>query len=121
MEFKARHILKSFVLLLLCCVFYTSQGKSNTPVYKDSKNSTLSKAFRNDNAPVNPLIKFNFLAGNREAIPHVHKTSNPVFTPYLIPQTATTCVRCFNFFSGYNDHRYTLRNADFLFPFHAFW
>jgi hypothetical protein len=121
MEFKARHFLRSFILLLLCCVFYTSQGKPNAPAYKDSKNSTLSKAFRNDNAPINPLIKFNLLAGNQEAIRQVHKTNNPVFSAYLMPQTITTCVRCFNFFSGYNDHRYTLRNADFLFPFHAFW
>ncbi|MES2378334.1 MAG: hypothetical protein V4553_17210 [Bacteroidota bacterium] len=121
MEFKASHFLRSFVLLLLCCVFFASQGKSNAPAYKDNKNSTVSKAFRNDSAPVSPLIKFNLLAGNQEAIRQVHKTSNPVFSAYLLPQTITTCVKCFNFFSGYNDHRYTLRNADFLFPFHAFW
>jgi hypothetical protein len=121
MEFKVKHILRSLALLLLCCAFFASQGKSSVPAYKDSKNSTLSKAFRSNSTPINPLIKFNLLAGNQEAIRQVHKTSNPVFSAYLMPQTITTCVRCFNFFSGYNDHRYTLRNADFLFPFHAFW
>jgi len=121
MEFKAKHILRSFALLLLCCAFFASMGKSNAPAFKDSKKATLSKIFSSTNAPVNPLIKFNLLTGNQEAIRSIHKTSNPVFTAYLMPQAVTTCVKCFNFFSGYNDHRYTLRNADFLFPFHAFW
>jgi hypothetical protein len=121
MEFKASHILRSFILLLLCCAFFASQGKSSVPAYKHHKTPTLSKAFGSDTAPVNMLIKFSLLTGNHHAIRLVQKTGSHLFAAFLQSQTITTCVRCFNFFSGYNDHRYKLRNIDFLFPFHGFW
>jgi hypothetical protein len=121
MKFEVKHFLKISALLLLCCSFLIGKGKTIDPAYQSTKHTTLSKAFRSDNSPVNPFIKFNLIGGNQEAIQQVHKTNNPVYTAYLLPQSTTTCIRYFNFFSGYNDHRYTFQNADFLFPFHGFW
>lgn len=122
MKFKASHFLKLSFLLLFSCAFFISKGKPHSPAYQNKQHNTvLSKAFRSENLPVNPLIKFNLIGGNQEAIRQVHKTTNPVYTAYLLPQNATTCIKYFNFFSGYNDHRHTLQNADFLFPFHVFW
>jgi len=121
MKFEVKHFLKLSALLLLCCTFFISKGKTIDPAYQNSKHTTLSKAFNTNSSPINPFIKFNLIDGNQEAIRQVHKTNSPVFTAYLLPQSTSTCVRYFNFFSGYNDHRYTLQNADFLFPFHVFW
>jgi hypothetical protein len=121
MKLEFKHFLKSITLLLLCCAFFASKGKALAPSYQNSKNTTISKAFRSENLPINPFIKYNLIGGNQEAIRQVHKVNNPVFSAYLLPQTTTSCIKYFNFFSGYNDHRYTLQNADFLFPFHVFW
>ncbi len=121
MKLKIGHFLKLSFALLLCCAFFISKGKSHAPAYQNNHHTTLSKAFHTENIPCNPFIKFNLIGGNQEAIRQVHKGANPVFAAYLIPQSDNTCLKYFNFFSGYNDHRYTLQNADLLFPFHGFW
>jgi hypothetical protein len=121
MKFEVKHFLKSITLVLLCCAFFVSKSKPLAPSYQNTKTTTVSKAFRSGNLPINPFIKFNIIGGNQEAIRQVHKVNNPVFAAYLLPQAASACIKHFNFFSGYNDHRYTLQNADFLFPFHVFW
>jgi hypothetical protein len=119
MEFKASHILRSLILLLLCCTFFISKGKSIAPAYK---NTTISKVTSSADVMANPLVKFHTFVRAQAAIRLAHKNSNPFFSAFLLPQSITTaCVRCFNFFSGYNNHRYKLRNVDFLFPFHGFW
>ncbi|MCC8424795.1 hypothetical protein [Mucilaginibacter sp. UR6-11] len=121
MKLELKHFLKSITLLLLCVAFFAGKSKPLAPSYQNNKHTTISKAFRNENVPANPFIKFNLIGGNQEAIRQVHKVNNPISTAYLSPQSGTACIKHFNFFSGYNDHRYTLQNADFLFPFHVFW
>ncbi|MDB5156389.1 MAG: hypothetical protein JWR50_1096 [Mucilaginibacter sp.] len=121
MKLNLSHFLKLSILLLFCCSFFVGKGKPSAPAYQNNQHTTLSKAFRSENLPINPFIKFNIIGSNQEAIRQVHKINNPVYTAYLVSQNTTTCLKYFNFFSGYNDHRYTLQNADLLFPFHVFW
>ncbi|WP_214073721.1 hypothetical protein [Mucilaginibacter sp. dw_454] len=114
--------MKLFLLLLLCCAFFTGKAAPAGHAYQNDHNTKISKVLGAQNLPANPFIKFNLIGGNQEAIRQVHnKVNSPVYTAYLATQTANTCIRYFNFFSGYNHHRYSLRNADFLFPFHVFW
>ncbi|GAA4101051.1 hypothetical protein [Mucilaginibacter panaciglaebae] len=121
MRFDTKHFLKLSILLLVCWAFFTGQAKPFASAYQHNHNTKISRVFRAYNLPANPLIKFNLAGNNQEAIRQLHKVNSPVYAAYLVPQNATACIRYFNFFSGYNDHRYTLQNADFLFPFHVFW
>lgn len=121
MRFDAKHFLKLSILLLLCCAFFGAKASPLASAPVNDNNTKVIKLFSANGLPVNPLIKFNLITGNQEFIRQVHKTNSPVFSAYLAPQTTTACIRYFNYFSGYNDHRYTLQNADFLFPFHVFW
>lgn len=109
------------MLLLLCCAFFGAKASPLASASINDHNTKVIKLFAAKGRPATPLIKFNLIAGNQEFIRQVHKTTNPVFSAYLAPQAISTCIRHFNYFSGYNDHRYTLQNADFLFPFHVFW
>jgi len=121
MRFDAKHFLKLSMLLLLCCAFFGAKASPLASASVNDHNTKVIKLFAAKGQPATPLIKFNLIAGNQEFIRQVHKTTNPVFSAYLAPQATSTCIRYFNYFSGYNDHRYTLQNADFLFPFHVFW
>ncbi|MGF7079499.1 hypothetical protein ABIB50_001842 [Mucilaginibacter sp. UYCu711] len=118
---ELKNFIKLFFLLLFCCSFFASKSNPHAPENQTKKSTFYSKVYGSTTCPFAPFIKFTLVDNNQEAIRQVHKTTNPVFTFYLLPHKTTTCVKYFNFFSGYNDHRYTLRNADFLFPFHAFW
>ncbi|MFD2872582.1 hypothetical protein ACFS5N_08895 [Mucilaginibacter ximonensis] len=120
MRFDLKHILKLSGLMLLCCAFFCAKA-APVPAAVNDNNAKVIKLHSANNQPATPLIKFNLIAGNQEFIRQVHKTNSPVFTAYLATPTTNTCIRYFNYFSGYNNHRYTLQNADFLFPFHVFW
>lgn len=121
MRFDLKHILKLSMLMLLCCTFLGAKASPLASAVANDNNTKGIKLHSASSQPATPLIKFNLMAGNQEFIRQVHKTNSPVFTAYLAPQTTNTCIRYFNYFSGYNNHRYTLQNADFLFPFHVFW
>jgi hypothetical protein len=121
MRFDAKYFLRLSMLMLLCCAFFSARATPLASAVQNDSNTKVIKLFAANNLPATPLIKFNLIAGNQEFIRQVHRTNSPVFTAYLVAQSTNTCIRYFNYFSGYNDHRYTLRNVDFLFPFHVFW
>lgn len=121
MRFDAKYFLRIFVLLLLCCAFFGATATPHASAYQNDHSAKISKVLNAENLPASPFIKFNLMGVNQEALRQVHRTNTTTFTAYLVPQSTNTCIRYFNYFSGYNDHRYTLRNADFLFPFHVFW
>jgi|GEM_PF-3605028 len=121
MKFDAKHFLKLFMMMLLCCTFLSSRGTSLASSSTGNHHTKITKVFEAKNFRTNPLIKFNLAGNNQEVLRQVHKVSNTVYTPYLASQSINICIRHFNYFSGYNDHRYTLQSTDFLFPFHGFW
>jgi len=121
MTFDAKHFLRLSILLLLCCTFFAGTARSFASARQNNHHTKVFKSFRAYNLPANPFFKINLAGNNQEAIPQLHKVNSPVYAAYLVPQNATTSIRYFNFFSGYNDHRYTPQKADFLFPFHGFW
>jgi len=121
MRFDAKHFLKLSALLLVCCAFFSGEAKPFASACQNNHTTKISKASRVRASAANPFIKFNLAGNNQEAIRQLHKVNSPVYAAYLVPQNPNTCIRYFNFFSGYNNHRYTLQNADFLFPFHVFW
>lgn len=109
------------MLLLLCCAFFCAIATPRALAPLNNHHTKITKVFAAQQLPANPLIKFNLMGSNQEGMRQFHKVNSTVYTAFLAPQNTSTCTRYFNYFSGYNDHRYTLPNADFLFPFHGFW
>lgn len=122
---KLVYFIRIALLSALCCAVFTGQGKSYAYYHSQSrshKHTTLSNKLPGlHDIPANACVAIDLPEGNQEITLQVHKTSTSSQIAYLPPRNFTTYVKCANFFSGYNNQRYTLLSRDFLFPFHAFW
>lgn len=118
---KLNHFIKIFALMVFCSTFFVSEGKSYVPDQKSKHVSFSHKLSPSDSFPENAYVTINLLEGNQEITQQVHKTTTSSHIAYLPPRTFNVYIKCINFFSKFNDQRYTLLNKVFLFPFHAFW
>lgn len=120
---KLKDFIKIFTLLLVCCTASVCMGKSLSP-HSRYKRATISTGkFRPDNLPLDSYLPHSRLEGNQEITrqQEVHKNVNYAQVAYLLQRSGSASLKCLNFFSGYNNQRYTPLNKVFLFPFHVFW